>query len=216
MTQVKRSLELIEEEAGLKNKLLRPLSAKLLLETEAESKKWVNRKGFLDIEGRNRKKQLELAKKYKLKDYPTPAGGCLLTDKDFAPRVADLFKNNKRITNKDFLLIKFGRHFRYKNSKIIVGRDEKDNEQLINLKNKTDFILEVSNYGSPITILQGKDIEFAAKLTARYSDAKGKKIEVKYGKQKPIKSLFVSPATQEQVDKYMIRRDSSVGRAPVS
>lgn len=204
MTQVKQSLELIEKESGLKNKLLRPLSAKLLPETEAESKKWVNRKGFLDIEGRIRKIQLNLAKKYKLKDFPTPAGGCLLTQKEFAPKLADLFKNKKTIKNDDVYLLRFGRHFRYKNSKIIVGRNEKDNKELIKFKNKTDIILEVPDYGSPITILQGKDLEFAAKLTARYSDAKNKKILVKYGKQKPIKSLFVSPATQRQVDRYML------------
>lgn len=204
MTQVKRSLELIETESGLKNRLLRPLSAKLLPETAAESKGWVCREGLLDIKGRNRRIQLSLAKKYNLKDYPTPAGGCLLTQKEFADRLKDLFKHKKTTNSEDIYLLRFGRHFRYKNSKIIVGRNEKDNNQLLKFKKKTDIILEVPDFGSPITILQGKELEFAAKLTARYSDSENNKILVKYGKQKPIKSLFVSPATQKQVDTYMI------------
>lgn len=204
MTQVKQSLDLIEKESSLKNKLLRPLSARLLPETEAEKRRYVKREQLLDIQGRTRKKQLDLAKKYNLKDYPTPAGGCLLTQKEFAERLRDLFKHKKIVNSDDIYLLRFGRHFRYKNSKIIVGRNEKDNNELLKLKKKTYIILEVPDVGSPVTILQGNELEFAAKLTARYSDSKNNKILVKYGKQKPIKSLFVSPATQKQVEEYMI------------
>src|SRR3989338_9123331 len=42
MSQHFNTLMLIEKEAGLKGKLLRPLSAKLLLETEAEKKDFVD------------------------------------------------------------------------------------------------------------------------------------------------------------------------------
>lgn len=197
MTQNRRSLDLIEEESGLKGRILRPLSAQLLPDVKGISKE------FLDIEGRVRKRQLELAKKFKVKEFPTPAGGCLLTQKEFGPRLKDLLKHSKKIVDRDIRLIKTGRQFRYKNSKIIVGRNEQENEKLLKL-HKNEYIFEVKGVGSPITLLYGNDIKFAAKLTARYSDSKKKEIEVKYGKQKPIKSIIVTPAKQSEIDRYIL------------
>jgi len=86
MSQNRNALELIEKETGLKGKLLRPLSAKLLPTTEAE-KKWIDRNRLLSINGRKRETQLELAKRFGIEGYPTPAGGCLLTDKEFAKKI---------------------------------------------------------------------------------------------------------------------------------
>jgi tRNA U34 2-thiouridine synthase MnmA/TrmU len=183
MSQNKNSLEIIEKEAGLKGKLLRPLSAKLLPITEAE-KKWVNRNKLLDISGRKRKRQMKLAKKFKIK-YPSPSGGCLLTYKEYARKIKDLIENKKGITRTNLKLLRIGRHFRFNKNKIIVARNEKENKKLLELKQKTDYVFEVPDVGSPITILQGpktrKAIKIAAELTARYSDAKGK-IKVKYGR----------------------------------
>lgn len=197
MTQNKRSFELTEQESGLKGRILRPLSAQLLPKIQGIDLE------FQAIEGRTRKKQLKLAKKFNLRTYPTPAGGCLLTQKEFAPRLKDLFKYSKKIVERDVELLKYGRQFRYKNSKIIVGRNKKDNENLIKLR-KNEYIFEVLGYGSPITLLDGEDIEFAARLTARYSDNNSKKTTVNYGKQKPIKSIIVNPAKQEEIDKYIL------------
>ncbi|UCE96119.1 MAG: hypothetical protein JSV51_00455, partial [Candidatus Bathyarchaeota archaeon] len=84
MSQRRKALDLIEEEAGLKGQVLRPLSAKLLPATEGERKGWFDRRKLLDIRGRSRKRQIELANEFTLKDYPCPAGGCLLTYKEFA------------------------------------------------------------------------------------------------------------------------------------
>jgi tRNA U34 2-thiouridine synthase MnmA/TrmU len=86
MSQNKGALGLIEKKSGLEGCLLRPLSAKLLEPTEVEKKELINREKLLDIKGRSRKKQLELAKKWNIKEYPTPAGGCLLTDPEFSPQ----------------------------------------------------------------------------------------------------------------------------------
>ena len=55
MSQHRAALKKIESEAGLKGRLLRPLSAKCLPETEAERKGWVNREKLLNITGRSRK-----------------------------------------------------------------------------------------------------------------------------------------------------------------
>lgn len=208
MSQHLRALKLIEKEAGLKGKVLRPLSAKLLPETEAERKGWVDRNKLLDIRGRSRKPQIELVKKFGIKEYPCPSGGCLLTYKEFANKVRDLFKHKKKIDLKDIELLKVGRHFRFNESKIIVGRNKEENEKLLILKNKNDYVFEVQNFPSPITILQGKKtketIRIAAELTARYSDAQGENISVKYGKIKPEKEIVVKKMSNEEVNKLRI------------
>ena len=210
MSQRTNILKLIEKESGLTGKILRPLSAKVLPETEAEKRGWVDRNKFLAIRGRGRRPQLDLAKKFGIKNFPTPAGGCILCEKEFGARVRDLFKHKKRIMPRDIELLKLGRHFRYKNNKIIVGRNELENKQILKLKYKTDYIFEVPDYGSPITILQGKktkeSIKIAARLTARYSDAKDKKenILVKYGIKRPTRSIKVCKLSQQEIDELRL------------
>jgi len=207
MSQNKNALELIEKEAGLKGRLLRPLSAKLLPVTEAE-KKWVDRNRLLDISGRKRERQFKLARKFGIKEYPSPAGGCLLTYREFANKSRDLLMHKKNIRKEDLEILKVGRHFRYKKNKIIVGRNEEENKKLLELKQRTDYIFEVPDVGSPLTILQGpktKDsIEKAAQLTARYSDAKENKTIVKYGNKKLIKKLIVSILQLNEINKLRL------------
>ena len=202
MSQNKNALELIEKEAGLKGKLLRPLSAKLL-----KTEKWINRDNLLDIEGRRRDRQIELAKKFRIKNYPTPAGGCLLTNKEYASKVRDLLRHNKRIAKNDIILLKIGRHFRFKNNKIIVGRNEKENKELLSLKSNSDYIFEVPNIGSPITLLQGPKtrtaISTAASLTVHYSDSEGKAL-VNYGKKNLSKAFVASDIKDNEIKKLRI------------
>lgn len=159
---------------------------------------------MLSIKGRSRNEQIKLAKKFNIKEYPHPSGGCLLTYKEYANKVRDLIKNNKTINENDILLLKIGRHFRYKNNKIIVGRNEKENKELLKLKNKNDYFFEVPDIGSPITLLQGKKnkevIKIAAELTARYSDSKEKEVLVKYGKNK----IKVQKISEDEIKKLRI------------
>jgi len=190
---------------------LRPLSAKLLPETIPERKGWVDRSKLLDIRGKSRKPQIALAKVFGMEDeYPSPSGGCLLTYREFASKVRDLFEHKERVSMRDVRLLKIGRHFRFAASKIIVGRNEAENKLLLDLKNPEDYVFEVPGYGSPITILEGakskEAIELAAKLTARYSDAREEKevlVEVKYEdevqKQARVTSMVVSPLAENEV-----------------
>lgn len=197
MSQHRKALELIDREAGLEGKVLRPLSAKLMPETEAEKKGWVDRNRLLDLRGRSRKRQIKLADEFGIKDYPCPAGGCLLTCKEFAAKLKDLFQHRKRITMKDINLLRIGRHFRFSENKVIVGRNETENRQLTYLKNKNDYLFEVPNCGSPIAVLQGRKtreaIERTASLTARYSDAKEKEVLVKYGRKTLDEHTIIVP-----------------------
>jgi tRNA U34 2-thiouridine synthase MnmA/TrmU len=207
MSQHYKTLMLIEKEAGLKGKIVRPLCAKLMPETEAEKKAWIDREKLLKFEGRTRVPQIDLAKKYKIDGFLCGGSGCRLTDKQYAEKVKDLFKHKKRITIKDVKLLNFGRHFRYENSKIIVGRNQEENDILLKMKRKTDFVFEVPDCGSPITLLQGKGrklIEFAAKLTAAYSDAKDKKVLVKYGLKKPSKEIVAEQIDKKELSEFRV------------
>lgn len=210
MSQHRKALSIIEKETGLEGKILRPLSAKWLPETEAEKKGWVDRKKLLDIKGRSRKKQIELASKFSIKDYPCPAGGCLLTYKEFAAKLRDLFKHKRKVGIKDVNLLKIGRHFRFGRNKIIVGRNEAENKLLEKMKGRNDYIFEVPNCGSPITLLQGSKtreaIKKAAALTLRYSDEKEEKVAaVQFGREKMDKSVVVSALDDSEIEKLRIK-----------
>jgi tRNA-specific 2-thiouridylase len=210
MSQYRKALNIEEEEAGLEGLILRPLSAKLMPETIPERERWVDRSKLLAISGKSRKPQIALAEKFGLQDvYPTPSGGCLLTHKEFAAKVKDLFDHEPKVTKRDIALLRIGRHFRLKASKIIVGRNEAENKLLLELKNPADYAFEVPGCGSPITILEGSQdpeaIELAARLTARYSDAsKEEEIRVEYWNEEVKRTVIVSPLDEKEVNRLRV------------
>ncbi len=176
MSQNKRALELIEKESGLSGKLLRPLSARLLRVTEAEKKGLVDRNKLLDISGRQREKQLALAKKYKIKWYPSPSGGCLLTDPMFGKRLKELFDKEPKVKKNDIELLKIGRHFWEGSIKIIVGRNHQENLRIKKTKREGDFLVELKDFQGPSVLIRSyrgeiprKTIKRAQKLAKFYS-----------------------------------------------
>ncbi len=208
MSQHFNALKVVEEESGLKGKILRPLSAKLLPETPIERKGLVDRKKLLGIRGRSRKPQLKLAEEFNIKSYPSPAGGCLLTCREYANKLQDLFKHRKRCTMDDAALLKVGRHFRLGKNKIIVGRNEAENAVLKAKKTQNDYYFEVPHTGSPITVLQGaktkKAVKTAAALTAFYSDAKTAEVTVNFGRENLSNSLSVSVPARTEVENLRV------------
>jgi len=204
MSQHGPALRIIEEEAGLRGQLLRPLSAKLLPETVAEQKGLVDRNKLMAISGRSRKPQFQLAKEFGITNYPSPAGGCLLTCEEYSKKLCDLFEHKKNISGGDVTLLRFGRHFRLGKNKIVVGRNESENKVLMSLKGRGDYYFELPDIVGPITILQGvktkSAIQRAAQLTAFYSDAKLEKVKVNYGKDTLDKAIVVIKPTRSEVD----------------
>ena len=205
MSQHGPALKTIEKEAALEGKLLRPLSAKLMPETEAEKKGLIDRNKLLGIQGRSRKPQLALAKEYGIKVYPSPAGGCLLTCEEYARKLQDLFSHKKRVTIEDIKLLRIGRHFRSGANKKIVGRNFEENTSLTKNKSNSDYFFELPDVVGPVTILQGPKnksaIETAAKLTAFYSDTKKPIATVNYGKQILTNSISVTLPIKPTDDK---------------
>ena len=177
MSQTRPSLHYVEKHSEMAGYILRPLSAKLLPETIPERQGLVDRERLLAISGRGRKDQIALAEKFGLTDYPAPAGGCLLTDKGFSARLRDLFDCQPGFGENDVHLLKFGRHLRLNpRAKLVVGRTERDNENLLRHRNAgRDTVLDVRDFPSPIGVLQGEpdeaDIERAAGICVGYSKA---------------------------------------------
>jgi tRNA U34 2-thiouridine synthase MnmA/TrmU len=178
MSQHRQALEIIARGAGLEGLVLRPLSAKLLPETIPEKEGWVRRDGLLNFSGRTRKPQVELAKSLGIKDYPNPAGGCLLTDPEFANRFKDLISHGELDIN-NVELLKLGRHFRLMpDAKLIVGRDERENDQLTGLACENDYLFfPTDEVAGPTSLGRGNFneelIRLSCGITCRYSDLNG-------------------------------------------
>ena len=173
MSQRKEAMRKIDIESELVGMVLRPLCAKHLDPTIPEQKGLVDREQLLEIKGRSRKDQIHLADVFNIKDYNCPSGGCLLTDPEFAYRMRDLLDHSDAPIN-DVHLLKVGRHFRIdEKTKVIVGRRESDNTRIENLAQKGDYLFMMENIQGPMTIVRGdvngKNIEIAAQITARYS-----------------------------------------------
>jgi len=204
MSQHGPALRIIEEETGLRGQLLRPLSAKLLPETVAEQSGLVDRSKLMAISGRSRKPQFQLAREFGITNYPSPAGGCLLTCEEYSKKLCDLFEHKKNVSSIDVALLRFGRHFRLGGNKIVVGRNEVENKVLLSLKGKGDYFFELPDIVGPITILQGvknrSAIQRAAQITAFYSDAKIEKVKVCYGKDVLDRSIVVVKPIRSEVD----------------
>ncbi|MEW6001462.1 MAG: hypothetical protein AB1638_02275 [Nitrospirota bacterium] len=221
MSQRKDVLQLIDREAEVVDYVLRPLSAKLMKITIPEVKGMVNRDRLYDFSGRSRKPQMALAKGLGFTDYPTPAGGCLLTEPNYAHRLKDLLTCTPDPGFEDLSLLKIGRHFRFSPfCKIIIGRNRSENEKIVSLSRDDDCLVRVEGYGSPITLVKGEitaeAINAAASLCARYSDAKNlSEVAVEVIKGDSIFRYTVSPATNEIIEDLRIELKSPITKLQV-
>jgi len=180
MSQHRRSINIIDRESGLKGYILRPLSARHFEPTIPEEKGYVDRNKLLAITGRSRKIQMSLAAEKGIKDYPCPAGGCLLTDKHFADRLRDYLKYTEHPSMKDIPILKLGRHFRLENGdKIIVARNEQECHKLKKLRDKNDHLLEPADFPGPTVVLKGNSVDDAVEKLLYYTKhAVSKKVSI--------------------------------------
>ncbi|MEW6187571.1 MAG: tRNA 4-thiouridine(8) synthase ThiI [Thermodesulfobacteriota bacterium] len=178
-SQTRPSLRAVEKASGLVDRVLRPLSALLLPETGPEKEGLVDRSRLLDIQGRSRKRQMALAERYGIRDYPAPAGGCLLTDPVFSRRLKELFSHCPDPPLREVELLKTGRHFRSGSAlKIVVGRNQKENELIETVISPEDGWARTLTYPGPLVLALGRicqeeDWQMMARLCLAYSDAPG-------------------------------------------
>ena len=170
-SQNKKALEKVKDLSGVD--VVRPLSAKLLDETEIEKNKILIRGLLGRIRGRSREDQIELARKYKLKNYPLPAGGCLLTDPEFSKRLIKLLDNYPDCDINDVEIIKNGRVFWLKAKGnvfvlAVIGRNHEESEKLKKLAKKGDFIVELKEITGPSTLVRSINLKKAVAFKSNY------------------------------------------------
>lgn len=179
MSQNQQAFHKIEMLIGEKyNLIVRPLSAKLLQSTFPEEKGWINRDKLLDISGRNRKVQMEYAEKYGIVDYPSPAGGCLLTDPCYSAKLKILFDDGELDKPYLFELVKNSRFFRLsKGEYCFAGRNQADNDMLKGFRDKSVVWATAGSTNGPDIVIVGGTAsdfkkDFVKKVFSRYSQAK--------------------------------------------
>ncbi len=178
MSQMRKSIELIDRESGLAGRILRPLSAKLLPETEAELRGWVDRERLLGIHGRGRTFQLQLAQQYGLSQHQSPGGGCLLTDVHYSEKLRDLFDHTpeEHTSASDLALLRIGRHVRLADDlKVVLGRDRDENLKLAGFESDQRVLVEPVGFKGPSALVCGRWDDHVsgvvAGLIAQYSAA---------------------------------------------
>jgi tRNA-uridine 2-sulfurtransferase len=211
MSQTKNSLRYVEKRSGFDGHILRPLSAKLLPETLMEQKGMVDRERLCDFSGRSRKPQMDLAKKFRITEYPMPAGGCLLTDKNFSIRLRDLFEHQTDWTKEELNLLKYGRHLRLDHTaKVVIGRNQKDNEQILSCyRPEKDILIKMKNFPGPVGIIPNGCNELilvrAASICAGYSKApKDQPVEMCVTLPAGMLIFTVTPISHTQVKDILI------------
>jgi tRNA U34 2-thiouridine synthase MnmA/TrmU len=210
MSQNRQSLMIVAKQSGYQEFIIRPLSARLLPETLPEREGKVDRERLLDISGRSRKPQIELAAHYGITEYPQPAGGCLLTEPGYSRRLRELMEHNPILDARDIQMLRIGRHFRLDTGeKVIVGRDQDENKKLLSLKAEEGITLRVRDYPSPITIIphsaSQEAIAKAASICVRYSDAPNNEgVTVTYRHQGRMYTLKAKTPPQEEVERIRI------------
>nr|WP_117439756.1 DUF814 domain-containing protein [Nitrosarchaeum koreense] len=210
MSQHAPSLRTIEKDSGLIGKIVRPLSAGLLPETDPEKNGLIKRENLGMIKGRTRRAQLEMAKKYGIENPPNAGGGCLLTDPTFGLRAKDLFSHIETPTINDIDLLKVGRHFRLdEQTKFVVGRNKDENEMIKAIALPDDILLQVRDHMGPVSILRGKNadmyVKFASSITLRYSDApKGIQSTITISKNNITNEITAEHAEEESYIKFRI------------
>ncbi len=153
-----------DEEGGL---ILRPMSAKLMTPTIAEREGWVDREKLLGIEGRSREVQLRLADEYGFEEFESPGGGCLLTESAFEKKIRDIMEHDT-FTVDDIDLLKAGRHLRLPDgAKLVIGRDQADNERLTKIENSKYIFARAQDISGPMSLLSVDASEDDKKLSAK-------------------------------------------------
>jgi len=184
MSQRRDTFHVIERDADMRGLIVRPLSATLLPPTRAEQDGLIRRDTLLGISGRSRTVQLRLAERFGIRGYSTPAGGCLLTDKNFAEKLRDLFEDKQAANPTDIRLLTVGRHFRMDaGNKIVIGRDNGENKVLMELAPHGYHLFMPHSFPGPVALLSGEPSQEIRQTIGR--------LIITYSKQVPGRSYLI-------------------------
>ncbi|NLC69802.1 MAG: thiamine biosynthesis protein [Desulfuromonadaceae bacterium] len=205
MSQNLNALKAVAKASGTGARILRPLSARLLPVTAMEREGLVDRERLLDIQGRSRRRQEELARQWGVIDYPAPGGGCLLTEKSFINRLRELLESTPEADVTDMELLKLGRRFRLPPSAwLTVGRNQEHNEAIRGLARPTDWLIHARECAGPLGLVSGSASEenllTAAAIVGGYGKGKncqGLLVTVRRGEESRM--VEVAPFSAEEL-----------------
>jgi len=210
MSQNRSALNAVDKLSGYRGYIVRPLCGQLLDPTIPEKEGWIDRQQLLDLSGRSRTRQMQLAEKYGIQEYPSPAGGCLLTEENYVRRLKQFMNLIENPRPEHLGILKVGRHFYLQEGLLLaVGRNHSENERLEALATSSDLLLKVTDRPGPVGLLRAilpvdtqSHLNHAGSIVARYSDAKNEdiarlKVYTKGGE--ILNTIEVAPLTPEQV-----------------
>ena len=210
MSQNLSSLRAVANASGVGEYILRPLSARLLSVTPMEENGLVDRERLFDIQGRTRRRQEELAREWGVSEYPSPGGGCLLTETGFSNRLRDLLEYSGDATVEDVELLKVGRQFRLSPLvRLVVGRNQSNNEEIKKFVRPEDYLIQAAEFPGPLGLLRGqpgdKDMEMAAALVAGYGKGRDRdEVLMAIRRDEDYRTLAVAPASREEMKNRLI------------
>jgi hypothetical protein len=154
---------------------------------------------------------MQMADDLDVKNYPCPAGGCLLTELSFVPKIRDTFDHSEELNLRDFRMLKTGRHFRIgPKSKAIMGRSEGDNNQLETARQPGEAALTWLDGNTPVAIIVGGQDEelfrLSARILLRYTKAAPGaecRIELRLDDAKQVFTV-INDMGPEAVEKYLV------------
>ena len=211
MSQNRRSLLIVEKDCGFADRLVRPLCAQHLEPTAPELSGVIDRTRLLALHGRSRQAQMELARQYGIREYPTPAGGCLLTETGFCRRLHDLLAHEGVTEKRLVVLLRTGRHLRLPGgAKCIVGRNQMDNQTLQAAATPADCFIHTVNVPGPSLLLPGPaaaaDLALACGICAGYADkrtdAAGTVVRLQRGEE--VEERVVTPLARTDFEGWIL------------
>lgn len=211
MSQNPTALKAVAKHSGFPERILRPLSARLLPPTAMEGQGLVDRAQLLDIHGRSRKRQQALAKEWGLKELPASGGGCLLTERGFSNQLRDLLSHDATADVSAVELLKVGRQFRLNPTvKLVVGRNQEDNQALEGFLTGSRRLLRCRDFSGPMGALCGdadqQTLQQAAAIVASYGKGKDQaELAVLCLSSDSETSLTVTPMAREESLKMLLR-----------
>ena len=207
MSQRRDTFGRMEKLAGLGGRILRPLCAGHLPPTLPEEAGVIDRAKLLSISGRSRKVQMKEAAKRGIEDYPSPAGGCLLTDPGFSRKLAVLAQTKPGFHFGDVHLLKIGRHIRLGDrTRAVISRNEAETRAIVHLKPAGQWFLYPVNFIGPSAIIVGPSDEETRRSVAA--------MILRYGK-KPEKSGEVRAERGAIAETYVVDQPFDDAAAPV-
>ncbi len=214
MSQRFNTLRSVEKLSGYQGLVLRPLSAKLLPETEVEKRGLVDRSRLLAIQGRSRRQQMELAEKFGIVKFTPPGGGCLLTKEGFSRKLKRLLLELPDAEVRHIEMLKHSRFFVLDEGVILfVGRNHHDNKELERLAGEKDVLFNCRGVPGPRGLLVVRDqahlenyLRLCSEIVASFSDAKpGGEVLVDCGQFGDEKSNIVIACSRDKFSDMMIK-----------